>query len=907
MRALPATLLCAALPAYADGGTASDTATAPIAETVIDARLDVAHRALSGGERVSFVNPGPEALRQAYLWLYPNRFETEPRALNDVNFHWLYPRRFDPGFMRLASVEVAGRAARFRARSPTLVEIDLPAPVAAGEALAIDVTWHLAVPQRFGAFGCVEDGCALAGGFYPMLAALRPDGAGWALDDAPMRSRFSGSLVVEGGGDAMVGGVRRRGDVVPLDGGPAAFLPVVVAPWLHESVRVHKGVTIGYLARESPPPAGDAARQILAYTLEDRDSMVLDTVERVVDLLEDIRAPFPQGTRLTLVAAPLRLDLALAEPGMVLVSDRLFELFPARRFRKFHERELARAVLTEWLERRLGTATAEAAAAWLTDLYTVRAYRKEEFARDVLAPVSFVPAVDNLLYAPQVAFAEAYFGNVADGDPFRDDPRRAPNQRPRGGLLFEKLRDLLSPAELTAAMRAVLLEGQPLEVAAEAAAGRKLDWFFRQWAGPYPAVDYRLGPRRVRRVGPRSWRHEIAIEKLTPSGGEIPVEPVEVAATDETGRRELGRWNGEGTRGEVELVAASPDLAAAEIDPRGRLVEQRIDGAPDDPKLDDRDPAEIKFLYNGFGALLDFSNLTVGLLLDFGLRRVHDVRHSARLQLFSSNQVTVGGAVGYQYHFGRVITPLRLSRAVDVTATVSRLDPGFGDAPSAATRISLGASVGYDDRLFVFEPKHALSWVVGARYTLTRFDAEAQDLLRTYSFFGGLTHIFTPVGGNTLVLNLDAAVVAGDVLARSQLAAAGGAGGLRGYGPAELFGRARILGHLEWRGVMSHDLDWNFGQLFMVRGITAAAFLDAGAVSGCVDAGDLLASDNLLADAGFGFRIIYDNFGVQPGVTSIDVAVPLVLRPRTCLGHETVNLSGGRPPVMVFLTFLPPF
>ena len=83
--------------------------------------------------------------------------------------------------------------------------------------------------------------------------------------------------------------------------------------------------------------------------------------------------------------------------------------------------------------------------------------------------------------------------------------------------------------------------------------------------------------------------------------------------------------------------------------------------------------------------------------------------------------------------------------------------------------------------------------------------------------------------------------------------------------------------------------------------------MDAGAVSSCDAYGDLFAGRNLFVNVGVGLRFNYDDLGVQPGLTALDIAVPLALRPRECLGRQTIDLSGGRPPVMVILSFLPPF
>ncbi len=883
-------------------------AAAPAPTTQVDARLDVDRRLVTGTVALSVVNVTADPLDVVYLWLEANRFARRPAALNEVNFYWVYPDRFDPGGARVTAVK-GGRARvvpHAVAGRGTLVEIRLARPVAPGERARLTVAFETRMPERYGAFGCVDGGCVMAGGFYPMLATL--DEAGWDLAAPPAWGAVGVRVI--GVRDSGVGvfGVGGSGS----GSGSAPYLTVIAGHSRHVSVREHGGVSISYLAKDPPPPADDAKGQTLPYTAENHAEHALDVAAGAVDLLAEIGAPMPAGTRISMAEAPLRLELAQAHPGVVLVSDRIFHLFPFHRFRKFHERELVRAVFAEYLGRR-GAAwpardrdmTAEAAAGYLLDLYTLRAYRKSEFARDLLSPVSFVPAVDELLYAPQVAFADAYFGTIADTDELRDDPRRFMHERPRGHLVYEKLRDHLTAREFGATMRGVIVDGLALRAAAEKASGEELGWFFRQWSGPYPAVNYRLG-RRSREAAGGGWRHTIEVIKETPPGGAAPIEPVEVRAIDGAGRRHDLRWDGRGSRGAVALASSAASLRSVEIDPRRRLVESGASASSDDPRFDNRSPARLKFLYNGFGALLNFSNLSFGLLWDFSFRRVHDTRNDLRVTVFASEAVTVGGSIGYSRHFGRNVTPLRRAASIGTTLTVSRLNGDFGDAPSDGMRVSFGVGWGTDDRLFLFEPMRARGASLGARYSVTSFDTASADVRQTAALFGDVTRIVTPVEGHTLVANLEGGVVGGDIVVRTQLLAAGGPGGLRGYFPDELFGRARVTAHLEWRGTLRHDLDWNLGHFWFLRGVGAAAFADAGALSSCDAYGDLFAERNLYADVGMGLRFFYDIFGVQQGMMALDFAVPLALRPRACLSDEA-TLRLARPPFMLYLTFVPPF
>jgi hypothetical protein len=668
----------------------------------------------------------------------------------------------------------------------------------------------------------------------------------------------------------------------------------VIAPRVWVQTRIHEGVELVYVGRQAPPPADDAARQVLPYISEDKGKLVLDVAARAVDVAKAV-APLPSGARFVFVSAPLRLDVAVPEEqGVVLVSDRVFGIFPMKRFRKFHEREIARALYTVWLDgsgRGLPDAErdlrAEVGAAFLTEVFTLEAYRKSEFAGDVLAPVSFVPMVDELLTDRLVAFADAYFGGPADTDQFRDDLRRFASTRPRGHFLFEKLRDRLPGKELEAALRTLI--GGPRSVAE--AVGAEAAPLVAAWRRIAPPQNLRLGRTVGRRV-------QIVRERL-PGDPPPPVEPVEVRVVDDAGERFDLVWDGVGDEGFVEAEGARLPLRSVFLDPRGRLVQSRIDPSRD-PRGDDRRPVRHKLLYNGFGINFSFADLSVGLLADFTLKRQNDPSSWFRLQLVSDESVLVAASLGWTKAFGRAVTPGRLPYGFGASVGASRLRSGFAGNTSGANRVSFVLRTFYDSRRSIVQARDGWTAVAGVRGSLTFFDDE-DDALLTGSAFAELQRTFSPADGHVIVLNAESAIIGGDVSSRSQLLGAGGLGGLRGYTSAELFGRARIIGHIEWRAHLVGDLHWNLGHFAWVRNAHVAAFLDAGLLSSCDSIGS---GGSFWASAGVGLRFLYENFGVQPSILSIDVAVPLRLGRRQCLGAQTVDLV-GRPPVALYVSFIP--
>src|SRR5262249_2156209 len=202
-------------------------------ETRVVCRIDTAGKALSGRAQIGVMNPTAAPPARVYLWLYPNRFAAPPDGLDDVNFHWVYPRRFSPGFVRVASVTVGGAPAAARmqdhplAGKDTLLEVTLPEPLPPGAWAWLDVDYHVAVPERFGGFGCADGACTLLGGFYPMAAGIGP--GGWDLAAPPARGRIRVEMWVADGEDVVTPAGLLRGPVATWSVDDAPYAAAVVA------------------------------------------------------------------------------------------------------------------------------------------------------------------------------------------------------------------------------------------------------------------------------------------------------------------------------------------------------------------------------------------------------------------------------------------------------------------------------------------------------------------------------------------------------------------------------------------------------------------------------------------------------------------------------------------------------
>ncbi len=878
----------------------------------VSVRVDAEARRLTGHARIVVPNDTGAPLGELWLWRFPERFATRSPALNDYNFYWVYPYRFNPGHMRTGAVVVDGRAAPVEVRDDphagkgTLLHVALDPPLAAGASATVDVDFSVEVPTRYGPFGCIHGNCTLTG-FYPMVAP-----PGYGLDAMPGHGRYRLSVAVHDVADVVVNGELRAlggGHRLDFDVGSASGLTLMVGrPRLRQFDKVVRGIRIVYLSptgRGLPSPP----EVVLPYQPADRVDRVLDAAGEAIDLLGELGAPLPAGEEVRIVAGPLRIQLTQALPGgVVFVSDQLFDIFPLQRFLKFHEFELARAIYKSWIGRR--TLAAErpddfgwapgAGASYLVDLYTLRSYRKTEFAREILAWASFIPAIDRVMYAPQVPFASSYFYTLEDPDPLRDNLAQFNNTRPTGKTLYTKLRDLLGTPAVDLLTRAQL-GGAALRPRAEKLRGGSLDWFWAEWLGPYPKVDYRFADVRSERLGKHAYRHIARVIKL---GEHPPVEPVEVRAVDRKGTVADQTWDGVGREHTYVFDMPAP-LSVIEIDPRGRLVED-LPGSSDDLKFDDRRPPRWKFIYNNFGGLLRFfPTLGIDLSLDFSLSRILDLHHGLRFVVYRSESTQVGITSSYSYGFGSKITAARLSSAFGVSLGVARIDPSFGQAVGAGanpgTLLTASASWGYDDRLFVWEPLKALS--LGAALAADETVLDNGSVLSQGVGSLGWESIIPLADGQGLAMSFGAAITFGDLKIARQMLSAGGGGGLRGYDVESLLGRWRALGRVEWRHVFTHELDFNLLHSLYLRGIGGGLFAEAGVVSPC----ESYAPDSKSAavDVGYSVRLFADWFGVSQTTINLDFAVPLVQQDRSCFGE--LASAASRVPFGFFFSFGPPW
>lgn len=883
--------------------------------------LDPAGGSLSGRAHFTIRNTSTATLAAVPLWLYPNHLAERPPALNDVSFHWMYPRLFSPAAMEIGDVRAAGAPAPYTVEDTeagvgTLARVELARPLRPGEATTLDMAFETTVPRRFGGFGCDGLRCRFMGGFYPTPARLAE--GGWDLTAPPDRARARVTVRAPADLALVVNGVlarRRDAEPVTVTSADVPYATIVTDRAFYASTFDTRGTSGGLrvevLHRAPRPP--DSEDQPLPYVREDIPGLVIEATRRALEIVAE-QGLEPAHGRLTLIEAPLRHELTHVHGDVILYSDQLFRIFPLARVRKYHRLELVRAVFTATLDAALGHTeppedrelAAGVLACYLLDAFTVRDFKKIEFAKDILRPIDFIPAVDQLMYAPLVASSSTYFGDVDADDPYRDDVRRFATRTPSPRLVYNKLLDVLGPGGMTRVAHAVLATGKPLKMAAAEVFGGDLRWFWAQWLGPPPRVNYRLAGVVV---GPRADGDpgvHVTID-VAREGADV-LEPVEVRVEDKAGGARTLTWRRRGPRGRLEADLPA-GLKSVEIDPQARLVETAMGSLrpSDDPLYDNRSPQRWRLLYQGFGALLNISAVTATFEAAFVLKPQHDLRRAILLRAFHDEASTIGVGGWYDWFFGQQADRNSLTSAFKVGLSAARLDPSYGlpegapRRPGYDLRVSVG--VDHDTRDYIIDPWRAVGLAARVGYGLTLL--EDGQRLPQVGASAEVLRLIELLPGHVLGLDATGGAELGSIAVRAQLTDAGGILGLRGYLPGQLLARANVIGRLQLRDDYVTALDWNLLHFATVRGLAGTLFADGAAIATCDGYG--FAKDRLFADAGYSFRVLYDAFGVYQQLFSIDFAVPLVARAPggSCLGQPEPVLPA--PKWTLLITFLPNF
>jgi hypothetical protein len=805
------------------------------------------------------------------LWLYPDRLAVAPRTMEERSARWIFPGEIDLGGITIDSVAVDGEAVEPH-RAPLGPESelrgrdtggsDLVVPIDAGSArtLMVRVRATLDVPDRFGRLGHAAGRLSLAAPWYPLVL----DGEAWsATATHHVEVRALDGLVTLGDERlAETVTVTRRTSYVPALAGTS--LRVRRAPLEGGRELVLIEPSDGYV----PPPrgaAGEAGIEDLAGV--DRLGLLREAALDVTRTADWLEVPAPR--RVIAWIVPSRTELGASAPGVALFSDRIFQIFPVDDLRETHRRA-ARRALFRVLAQRPSTIDPPADRVWsedlravaMQDLDDVRRHHGGQRVDQLLQPFSFHPAVDQLLYAPQVAFEDVYFGAIDEPDAFRDDPQRARLPLVRGHRLLESIADLLGEAGVRRLVAMLVHARRSTRAALERVSPGFAARLPILLAYPTFDVNYRLGAIESARTE-TGWSHRIEVIRE----GDPRTEPVEIEVEDEQGRRATGRWDGEGSRGVVVIETAGPRSRVA-LDPRQRLP-QSARVADGHPRADDAtsQPWRLPMFNNfSFDLLLSEGNFTG--LADISLRQRYDLEHTVILRI-SRTVARTTGRIRYLHGLGPKVHNNRRSMLLGGSLAFSRVEPNFGGAGApGGWALELEGIAVLNTQRFVADPRdgvYALVQLAGGG-TLGddgRLAGTARGQFRVSGVIpAGLLHafFFLGAGGFTTGAALDA---------DRQLL--GGRYGLRGFANDELVGNGMLYGVAEHRYTMIGDLAINVLHGVWAREVQLATWVGAGAIFD-TPRGE---TARFAAEAGMGLRFHYEYGGVQPGVLALDLGVPV--------------------------------
>jgi len=883
------------------------------------------------GAMIVELEPGDVHDGRAVFWLYPNRLSVPPGWMDPMNRHWMYPYDFNPGWMKIVKVRSGGEDVTASVKEAALpsghplagiknaaVSVPVPGACQAAQggagACSVEIRYRIRVPKRFGLFGRTGSGLVMVTGWYPLLASAGEDGA---VDyDAPPGRADVEVDIAEGGGFHVLVEDRlfepgKQGRHVKLAFEGVAHISVALFPQLSEFTASCGGWNIRMLTLKPygvPPdykPGGEEAGGVPVglpdVSKPDRKGHLLDIVCRGLELAGGAGLAAAGPEPLTVVEAPLRMEVVSSTQSVLFVSDRIYDVFPFKRFWKFHDLQLLRALFGRLALEKLEAAgrgypeaalEADFVSSGMVDRYVKEVLEKEEYADDILKWGAFLASIDYILYSPMVQFREAYFLTVAEKDWLRDEPWAFMNLMPRGKLIYEKLADIVGEAKLAAVVEGLVAGEGTLAQLAAAAAGEDMGWFFEQWSHAYPSLNYKI--KKVKTVKLPGGKRKYVV-KVFRQGDSWIKEPVLVRFKFVGGTHEDRVWFEAGPEATLEVVS-SKLLLNAFVDPEGRLFE--------DPALMKNNPRFDNALWQSLrppviSSVSLWSSIysqDVGFYALFNMRRKYDLIINYRF-LVEASRFGYGLTTWVLNGFGRKLDLNTSSFYLGPLATVFYSRPEFGFERDGGTRLvgattlSLGLFAMYDTVYFRFDPDKGVTLTAHATYHFNIADdgkiehAMSTNVRAFYIYpFNGAHHIvlYGAIGGTFFDMPAAQLQSLSDRLA------------LRGFESDETLGRIRMFAAVEYRHLWVYNLGWNFLDIAMIEGLKGVLFAGAGTVSDKDSYDGLFHEDRMFAEVGYGLALLVTYLGAYPNVIELDVALPLYPLPRD---------RPHRQPVGIYLSF----
>ncbi|MBI3359411.1 MAG: BamA/TamA family outer membrane protein [Nitrospirae bacterium] len=843
---------------------------------------------IEGTERITFTNSEETELSEIYLFLYPNLYLEKNPSQN--RYLRAYPVAFNPGSIEILSIrDIDGNKLAitdfFGAKTLTEIRLTVPIPPKATYSLLIQFVTR--IPERYGVFGYFRDWVTLQGGWHPYLPPLVH--GRWDIHGLPPPSQFYVDLAVPKDMDVIASAdVILSTDVVtpPAESkshqkrflGEAQSTPYFSLSIGRDLIRKEKGVN----------------GIDLVYTYSKRNKrygeQVFKTAESALSFFLSTEGPLPP-TRIQLTHASLYKDIVTAGERLLYVDSRLFKVFPL--LKEFHEIRVAKGVFQLLWQERLPWEdpwVIEMMAEITADQYTKQQYPKEIRLKSWLQPISFLPLIDQILYADDPLLRQIYFKKLAP-----ESETIFSFHRPMLPL-YPRLKKLIPPERLESvitdykrrlqrgdkpAFKTLLLD-QDEKSGTLSSDNNPLDPPFSR-GNPTPSVqrffekeflstgsvDFGIDKVVRKKVG-KEYQTTIDIKKEG-----LGIEPLEILLYEKDGTKLPLLWNGEENRYKTIVTTLSP-INVVELDPE--------EVTSDTYRGNNRDPVKWKVLLKQFH--LDY-NLTTQFLdydIDLQFQPVYSTQNRINLGFAHSEPKDIGSL-----QYSRV-----LSNKHVVTTGLSYQSPHAipGLLPEEDVKtVNLSYSLRYPNIPFARE---YMEWLTGQypQWDIT-FEIN-QNLMgnnNDYMINGvfDLHRAFVFSNYHQFQTRLLTGVSTGALLKNNRFFL-GGENGLRGYTPLQFEGENINLFSLEYLFPLAYETDINLSGFALTHTLQGVLFSDWGTVG---SGSELLNLPEYKSDAGAGIRWFVDFLGVMPMTFDLNVAWPInSLVPEEAKPH--FYISGGR-------------
>jgi len=850
--ALSLLLAAAAVSLFATTASAEERSSSPA--MTIRAALRFEAPEIEGSAELRWRNPGRMPARTLRLLLFANRFRTID-DLNALERHMLIAgREFHPGGTEVSALQEGGKELTSHLESPpgffpeTVLAIDLGRDVAAGEEARVSFDFHTRLPNLFDVFGASEGLLVADGGWVPQPLSL--DSAQSPASTCSIAPRAHVTLSMPAGGELLLNGelFRQTGEA-DLEA-PEGRLSFVLS---REPLEVVSRRIGGRTVTLYSVPSGE---------LEHRISPLEPAREALLDTLPSILAESQASGDVSLVSLPLRWLPSAVVPGMVLLSDRLFEIFVA--LRPLHQRELAYAI---FLQEELAAAVRREPredAAWIAEglawrraeeLYQKR-LRSGREVKDWIRMLNVFAIVDRFETAPRIPLRRPFFPVAASDDSSRIRFDSACGDRPPGRVVLDKLEARLRPEKFGTLIDRYRKGTEPFRSSLRAAGGEAAEEFLASWLRPYAPLNYALDDVSLNPGGIPGAKFRIERQSRDPRPDSVEI------ALAEQDRSERFFLDLDQVSTEVEKRAPST-VHSVTIDPDRKTIETRLD--------DDRVPRAHQVLLDSADVEVSSTEFGISTLV-VGRRRYDYQKDLAAAPFYTSRGYGID--TGFQLHGGTPIDASLYRQNLFVYYGIQELDSTFENKQQPGLRTS-GRLGGFGFRFnsydaFWFENP------AGSHHLRVFFDGYDRALGSRFDFVqtGGSLALTLPLRDDTVlagqVMNGFSVTTGGDTIPNQGLFSLGGFRSIRGIGAEDQLGKDIFIVRAELRHLLPFRLDWNFQEVLIARRLQLKAFVDAGRVENSTRR--LYDPSGFAVGVGGGFNLFYDFMGFFPTTFYLDFA-----------------------------------